>query len=493
LSTKKPAKSERGLDFDLKPLRSVAAGLLGSERVVLLADRPDFPVPYRFELQIPAPGEEGRARGLELLWARVVSITTAVVGTSQLRVHCRHAETFDHIMAAFNAHPGVLQVLEPYGPLRVTRLEDLAGESEEERRLPFVGRLARETGSCGLPDGDRLYLGVDFGRSDVKVAVLDGAGQVVSTYVTRWWLLDGGERRYVDPQALTSHEQHLACLAEAALAALKQCPAYERRTICGLGLSAAGCVQGGRLMGVPPAFGGVDRAAAAGVLSRLECALLDLVRERAAVTASCATLLVNDGDASALYGAAGLGASDKVGLFLSCGTGLAGGIVCGGRCCDGVLEVGKLIVGLRRPGSSGIVPRHDGMGVEGAAQGLAGTQRSFFNLLAARGGERIEGKAEQRAALVAMQKRELDDEVRDIFEQLGFWLAQFVLELMTYLPCRIQYLEAGGKLTDGPSGTVLLESAAEVLRPHGVLEVRRAADSEFGQAAAMAEAVRHTS
>lgn len=293
----------------------------------------------------------------------------------------------------------------------------------------------------------------------------------------------------MDPQTLKSHEQHLACLSEAALSALEQVPGLLSKWVCGLGLSAAGCVQGGRLVGIPPAFGGVDEVAAAGSLSDLVGAVLDLVRERATVSEACGTLLVNDGDASAIYGAENLRDTGEIGLFLSCGTGLAGGIVQNGQTCEGVLEMGKLVVGLRRTGECGPVPRHDGMDVEGAAQGVAGTQRAFFNLLAARGGELITGKAEQRAALVAMQSRELDAEVQEIFECLGFWLAQFVMELMCYLPFPITYVEAGGKLTDGPSGAVLLASAANALASRGVREVRRAEDSEFGQAIAMAKAV----
>ncbi|CAK0799295.1 unnamed protein product [Prorocentrum cordatum] len=213
------------------------------------------------------------------------------------------------------------------------------------------------------------------------------------------------------------------------------------------------------------------------------------VRQRFPVDPGCPAVLVNDGDASALYGAKGLGSSDRAGLFLSCGTGLAGGIVWRSQCCEGVLELGKLVLGLRRS-EGGVVPRHDGLAVEGVAQGMAGTQRSFFNLLAARGGALVEGKAEQRAALVAMQKGPLDENVRGIFTSLGTWLANFVLELNDYLPRPVEYVEAGGKLTDGPSGQLMLDTCHALLRDHGVSEVRKADDSEFGQAIAMAELVR---
>merc|ERR1712107_366478 len=110
----------------------------------------------------------------------------------------------------------------------------------------------------------------------------------------------------------------------------------------------------------------------------------------------------------------------------------------------------------------------------------AGTQRSFFNLLAARGGDVIEGKAEQRAAVVAMQARPLDGEVRNIFGTLGEWLAQFIIELSVYLPIKITHVMAGGKLTDAACGAVMMSRASEVLSGNGVQHVQRAHESEFG-------------
>jgi len=165
----------------------------------------------------------------------------------------------------------------------------------------------------------------------------------------------------------------------------------------------------------------------------------------------------------------------------------------GGSCCGGgVLELGKLIVGLpSEPATElSMVPEHDTLKVSGAAQGIAGTQRSFFNLLAVRGGIRVEGKAEQRAAIVALQKRPVDEEVIALFETLGEWLAQFVIELSEYLPFRLSVVEAGGKLTDGKTGEIMLERARQALAAHGVAQVVKAEESEFGQALAVALAVR---
>ena len=135
------------------------------------------------------------------------------------------------------------------------------------------------------------------------------------------------------------------------------------------------------------------------------------------------------------------------------------------------------------------LPTHDTLGVAGAVQGMAGMQRSFFHLLAARGGAWIEGKAEQRSAIVAMQSRPLDAAMRTMFEQLGTSLAQFVTESGAYLPFQLTHVEAGGKLTDAASGEVMLTQAGRCLAPYGI-SVRRANESEFGQALAMAECAR---
>jgi hypothetical protein len=169
-------------------------------------------------------------------------------------------------------------------------------------------------------------------------------------------------------------------------------------------------------------------------------------------------------------------------LFLSCGTGLAGGFVHQGKLCSGVLELGKLVVGIRKAetGVAGYVPKHDILDVEGVAQGLACTQRSVFNVLRQRTGEIVTDKAEQRSTLIAMQKS-FDDNAafntevggvaafntevgaapyslsldsphsalmtltlttrythRQVFEELGDWLAQFVSEFSAYVDVAVE-------------------------------------------------------
>mmetsp|Transcript_10438 Transcript_10438/g.29026 ORF Transcript_10438/g.29026 Transcript_10438/m.29026 type:complete len:536 (-) Transcript_10438:104-1711(-) len=524
------------VDFAVEPLSEVAVEILRGttpeerETAVVLALRPGPLAPYALPVVIPQPDHALRERGLALLWSRAVSVAAAVVGTSHLRLVTEYEETFQRLAADFRSHVVVTEHLKQYGdaltlerapacevpaqlramPFSRGKAETCAAPQEPIEPIPQKVRTDAVEASC------RLFVGVDYGRSDVKCAVVDAAGKELSTYVTRWWLPEDGslgakgERRYLDPAVMTSIQEPLRCLGEAALEAVAKAlepgVAGGRPVICGLGLSAAGCVRDGRLCGIPPSFGGCRREEAAPVLAHLELTILDYLRSHAAerlggrviVDGSCSTLLVNDGDASAMWGASGLARATAtpegpkaVGLFLSCGTGLAGGIVQEGglRCQGGVLELGKLVMGLPRA-SGGEVPVHDTLRLPGAAQGLAGTQRSFFNLLAARGGQRLEGKAEQRAVIIAMQKRPLDHEVEEIFRTLGEWLARFVLELSEYLPFQLTDVEVGGKLTDAASGEVMLQCAAEVLKVRGITRVRRAEESEFGQALAVAEGAR---
>jgi len=300
--------------------------------------------------------------------------------------------------------------------------------------------------------------------------------------------MGGKTRIYVDPAVLESHEQHIEVFVEAVLAALAAAGGISQDCIAGLGLSAAGCVCGGRMAGLPPAFGGVsDRSAALADLGHINNLLLDRLRLKGILVCNnCPTLLVNDGDAQSLCGAPKRMDATGTSLFLSLGTGLAGGLLSSDGFCDGVLELGKLVLGIRSDSGEAELPSHDLLGVEATAQGLAGTQRALFNVLAARGGPRLKDKAAQRAELVAMQKEELTAERREVFGELGRWLAQFVLELNEYLSEPVAYVEAGGKVTDALGGQVLLSMAAQLLDAHGVESVERAEDAALGQAIAVA-------
>eukprot|EP00747_Dinoflagellata_sp_TGD_P156381 gnl/TRDRNA2_/TRDRNA2_177655_c0_seq8.p1 gnl/TRDRNA2_/TRDRNA2_177655_c0~~gnl/TRDRNA2_/TRDRNA2_177655_c0_seq8.p1 ORF type:complete len:516 (-),score=115.64 gnl/TRDRNA2_/TRDRNA2_177655_c0_seq8:416-1963(-) len=512
-----PAKSFQG-----KAISTLVAGVAAlpedkREHCVLLAKTLGsgatvYSLP--FDIAAESAGKEARGAGLKLLWARAVSVAAGIVGTSKLGLVCSADTTLEFLRQSFEKHTGLVQMLEStFGPFELRRAEQ-AEVPSVARTLPSQSRSTQSTKTGADTDekgSDAVVVGVDYGRSDVKVAVLRAStGDLLSTVETKWWRQGAdGSREFVDPAKLGAAEDHVRVMSDAARKCLEKAAA-EQCEVVGLGLSAAGVVQNGEIRGVPPAFGGVNAAAAAPILERLSnCILDELAKLGSPVAANAPTITVNDGDAMALDIVSSLGGSNEAGgwLCLSLGTGLAGGLADGssGDLCGGVLELGKVVIavpdedaprgqkravcGGQKSGggqSSGALPRHDILGVEGCAQGLSGTQRSLFNALAAKGGERLEDKAQQRAKLIELQKTPDDAATIEIFEELGDWLAVFVSELETYVNGGVAHVRAGGKMADGPLGAKMLERAQQKLS--GV-RVAQAEDSVFGQAVAVAASV----
>eukprot|EP00747_Dinoflagellata_sp_TGD_P156378 gnl/TRDRNA2_/TRDRNA2_177655_c0_seq5.p1 gnl/TRDRNA2_/TRDRNA2_177655_c0~~gnl/TRDRNA2_/TRDRNA2_177655_c0_seq5.p1 ORF type:complete len:495 (-),score=103.14 gnl/TRDRNA2_/TRDRNA2_177655_c0_seq5:416-1900(-) len=491
-----PAKSFQG-----KAISTLVAGVAAlpedkREHCVLLAKTLGsgatvYSLP--FDIAAESAGKEARAAGLKLLWARAVSVAAGIVGTSKLGLVCSADTTLEFLRQSFEKHTGLVQMLEStFGPFELRRAEQ-AEVPSVARTLPSQSRSTQSTKTGADTDekgSDAVVVGVDYGRSDVKVAVLRAStGDLLSTVETKWWRQGAdGSREFVDPAKLGAAEDHVRVMSDAARKCLEKAAA-EQCEVVGLGLSAAGVVQNGEIRGVPPAFGGVNAAAAAPILERLSNRILEeLAMLGCPIAANAPTITVNDGDAMALDIVSGLSGSGEAGgwLCLSLGTGLAGGLADGstGNLCGGVLELGKVVIAV--PDAQGMLPRHDILGVEGCAQGLSGTQRSLFNALAAKGGERLEDKAQQRAKLIELQKTPDDAATIEIFEELGDWLAVFVSELETYVNGGVAHVRAGGKMADGPLGAKMLERAQEKLS--GV-RVAQAEDSVFGQAVAVAASV----
>lgn len=101
------------------------------------------------------------------------------------------------------------------------------------------------------------------------------------------------------------------------------------------------------------------------------------------------------------------------------------------------------------------------------------------------GAEQPVDKAAQRVRLANLQENATSEELH-AFEELGTWLALFVKELQAYVEFPIMRVTAGGKVADAETGHRMLVQAEKLLnRP-----VVRAQDSLFGQAIAVAQAVR---
>ena len=248
-------------DFNVRTLQHIAgtfAGIDALERVVIVAPRADFDRPYAFRCEVPAAGHPLRAEGLELLFARAATIAVAIVGTSKLRIHCEDDSTLVFLQRKLSENSALISNMQQFGPVLIDR----GGPEDVDIdlcHLPFRSRSSASQEPHSEPLEEQLFVGIDYGRSDIKTVVVDASDRLLAKYVTRWWRIDdSGVLEYVDPQVLTSHKCHVQCLAEAAIAALQQVKDFSKKTVCGVGISAAGCVKYGKLCGIPPAMGGVE-------------------------------------------------------------------------------------------------------------------------------------------------------------------------------------------------------------------------------------------
>ena len=208
-------------DFNVKTLQQIAAVFTGEahERVIILADRDDFDVPFAFECHIPLPGHSLRSDGLELLFARAATIAVAIVGTSQLRLICQDDSTLVSLRKKIFDNDALIRNMKEFGEVKIDRAD---ADSTPTCQLPFRSRSSAQSEPHSEPLSDQLYVGIDYGRSDIKAVVVDAKDNLLAKYVTRWWKSSDAGLEYLDPQVLKSHREHIRCLAEAAGAALQQ-------------------------------------------------------------------------------------------------------------------------------------------------------------------------------------------------------------------------------------------------------------------------------
>eukprot|EP00438_Fugacium_kawagutii_P006422 Skav210650 [mRNA] locus=scaffold2527:57986:59386:+ [translate_table: standard] len=237
-------------DFNVTPLQAVAAEVAGGETVVILAERADFEAPFAFRCSIPPTGHPLRSRGLELIFARAASIAVAIVGTSHLRILCDES-TLGFLQKRFFANDSLIANMKEFGEVKIEAAEPAAGDVAT-CQLPFRSRSSAQSEVHSEPLKDQVYVGIDYGRSDIKAVVVDADDNLLAKYVTRWWRPADGRPEYLDPQV----------------------PNETKVTVCGVGLSAAGCVKHGKLCGIPPAMGGIeDTAQAREELPRWQCSM----------------------------------------------------------------------------------------------------------------------------------------------------------------------------------------------------------------------------
>jgi hypothetical protein len=186
------------------------------ERCVLLAWRPCAPT-FALALDIAAEtcDEHTRANGLKLLFSRAVTVLAGIVGSSQLGLVCQRNSTLESLQRDFTANPEVCRLLEAaYGPFSLRR-SSRDNVPDAFRMLPAVPRISMSAPSCASYG---VVLGLDFGRSDVKAAVLHaGTMEVLSTADCKWWKGPASSREpgpphgaeFTDPARFSTIAEHL--------------------------------------------------------------------------------------------------------------------------------------------------------------------------------------------------------------------------------------------------------------------------------------------
>ena len=210
-------------DFNVKTLQTIAANFADvgdlQETVVILADREDFDRPFAFQCQIPPVGHSLRSNGLELLFARAATIAVAIVGTSHLRLVCQDDSTLVFLRQKFLDNDALIRNMKEFGDVKIDRAD---ADDTPICQLPFRSRSSAQPELHSEPLSDQIFVGIDYGRSDIKAVVVDAEENLLAKYVTRWWTSSDAGVEYLDPQVLKSHKEHIRCLAEAAGAALGQ-------------------------------------------------------------------------------------------------------------------------------------------------------------------------------------------------------------------------------------------------------------------------------
>lgn len=175
-------------DFNVKTLQSVASGFSASteplEVVTILADREDFDVPFAFRCEIPPVGHSLRSDGLELLCARAVTMAVAIVGTSQLRVVCQDDSTLEFLRKKILDNGALIGNMQEFGKVCIDRI-DADSDSTQPCQLPFRNRSSALQEPHSEPFHEQLFVGIDYGRSDIKTVVVDADDKVLAKYVTR--------------------------------------------------------------------------------------------------------------------------------------------------------------------------------------------------------------------------------------------------------------------------------------------------------------------
>lgn len=319
----------------------------------------------------------------------------------------------------------------------------LPGFMESVYGVPFTLRAGHREGISSLPDpslpkiGSKLrkggFLGIDLGRSDVKVAYIRD-GRFVEGFKKRW-----------APEGFSSIEMHLNFVltaAEELMSWLGEPP------LTGVGLSTAGVVYEERIR-ISGLFSGV-----------MDGEKIPLFGEMLSMRLRGKPVyVIHDGDAAVLQ--AKLDGRYEGGVLgISMGSGVGFGCVNSKGELEGLNETGKAVLDL-----SLNAPIHRSYKFKGAAIFYLSQNAAFR--MAEELGMRLDDPARRTIFLKEIKDKALKGEpgFREIPLRIGEYLGLSVPEFLDiYGDSGIRHIVLYGRLVSGRFGEIIIERALEVLR-----------------------------
>lgn len=426
----------------------------GSIRAVVAFYKREEGSHIRF-LSLPASSIEIDGRRIDPAFALAIFVNNRTVGlgAEEVWLNCPEGlfrEFEGYLRSRFGYLFGFMEAI--YGRPFELRLR---GEDEIRSLRPF---RSKPLGFSPKPGG---FLGVDLGRSDLKVVYAeDGA-------------LAGGLKRNWAPERFDSPERHADEIIEAVEELLGRAGV---RGFKAVGLSVAGVVRGGRIK-VSGLFSGVKREE----LHKVEN-FGDLLSGRL----GSPVYVLHDGDAAAVQIKFEREVRGGV-LGISLGSGVGAGCVNAEDGIEGLGEIGKTVLDL-----SDEAPVHRYLGIKGAAIFYLSQNAAFR--MAEELGMRLEDESKRAEHLERIKERALggDEGFEEIPIRMGEFIALSLPEILDiYSDADIRLVELYGRAVSGRFGEIVLESALKTLRdlyPEVASEVRveRGGMAELGQALAAA-------
>jgi hexokinase/galactokinase len=303
-----------------------------------------------------------------------------------------------------------------------------------------------------------IYLGIDFGGTDVKVVIIKDGKRIY-------------EREHVwTPKDINGAEGRFGIVKKASawIEAALRTAGLDKKDLNGIGVSTAGIVREDGLIVVSKLAQGLSVEDFREGFSK--------IKEHLSGRFNIPAMVVGDGKAGAVYVGEEMRLRDA--LVIAMGTTTAGSAVdIDGNYDDGFCEIGKVVLDLDKV-LSGVthLPPYRGVTKELPILGVNGTLRDFLSqlgvfslakeLLKEDMGEQvtdnyINANADKVLKTIQQRVEQGNQKARVIAEVMGRYLSDSIITLRQYFPNRNVVLF--GRVTRGEFGNIMISTAQRIL------------------------------